>query len=136
MPNDANTDGLVTAPQISPVVRFTLPKADREAMPVPPSKRGHCELCGLPLSEGELKFHRDRHGFSCRTEFYRVVQQAGIAIAARELLIRRTRPRRKGEPVPEAAKQARREIQQLTDELDRRIREGARLLETGGKTDG
>lgn len=126
--------GLVTNPLISPLKAFDVPPSQREPIPLPPTQPGFCELCRLPLKPGEVKFHRDLHGWSCKEAFYRLCRQQAVFIVPRELLIRRLRPRGKGQPMPGVAKDAQREIRQHIDDLEMRMRDAAdRLAEKAGQ---
>lgn len=120
--------GCNTPPQNGPPARFPMPQRHRDAKSVPASRKGLCELCGSPLENRRAKFCKDRWGFSCKREFEYLTSITGRAILARLLVIRRRRPRRRGEPVDATSKRLAREIRQLADEFDQRLRAGAQDL--------
>lgn len=118
--------GLTTHPQSAPLVRFPLPAAQREPLTVPTSRKGFCELCGNPLKKRQKKFCNSQP-FDCRKEFYRICQQQGVAIVSRLIFLRRTRPSG-GQSMTGEAKQANREIWQLTDDLIHRMNDARKEL--------
>lgn len=121
--SDAPNMGLPTPATVSPLRAFALDPRLSDPIPLAPSQPGHCELCHLPLDPGEVKFHRTHHGFDCKAAFYALARQEGPFLLPRLILIRRTRPHRKGEAIPGIAKEARRDLDRHIDDLIRRMRD-------------
>lgn len=86
---------------------------------VEPSRPGFCECCDKPL-----KRDRPRKFCSaeCRRRYASLTRAIGRQIAERMIFVRKTRPRKRGEKVSEAAKLHQADMRRMVDALIGRLR--------------
>lgn len=102
----------MSAPKTPP----TLPKVSPFRFDnMPPLKEGHCNWCGCELPEGREKFCSK----GCSKTWSNAMMTFGAACFER-LLVQRTL--RHTKPLPEVAKRARREAENIADDFRARLR--------------